>query len=240
MKALTIRPGKLTLAQLRDVYQHPVTLTLDDNAYAPIQQSVACVERIVEENRTTYGINTGFGLLASTRIARDDLENLQRSIVLSHAAGVGEPTDDNLVRLIMVLKINSLSRGFSGIRLEVIQALIALVNAEVYPHIPLKGSVGASGDLAPLAHMSLVLLGEGQARHQGQWLPATEALAKAGLKPLTLAAKGLALLNGAGLRRLRAARPVRRGRPVRRRDRGGQPDGGSGAGLPQPVRCAYP
>ncbi|PYA74572.1 aromatic amino acid lyase, partial [Serratia marcescens] len=156
MKALTIRPGKLTLAQLRGVYQHPVTLTLDDNAYAPIQQSVACVERIVEENRTTYGINTGFGLLASTRIARDDLENLQRSIVLSHAAGVGEPTDDNLVRLIMVLKINSLSRGFSGIRLEVIQALIALVNAEVYPHIPLKGSVGASGDLAPLAHMSLV------------------------------------------------------------------------------------
>ncbi|WP_162869065.1 aromatic amino acid lyase, partial [Escherichia coli] len=101
--------GKLTLAQLRDVYQHPVTLTLDDNAYGPIQQSVACVERIVEENRTTYGINTGFGLLASTRIARDDLENLQRSIVLSHAAGVGEPTDDNLVRLIMVLKINSLS-----------------------------------------------------------------------------------------------------------------------------------
>ena len=90
MKALTIRPGKLTLAQLRDVYQHPVTLTLDDNAYAPIQQSVACVERIVEENRTTYGINTGFGLLASTRIARDDLENLQRSIVLSHAAGVGD------------------------------------------------------------------------------------------------------------------------------------------------------
>ena len=88
MKALTIRPGKLTLAQLRDVYQHPVTLTLDDNAYGPIQQSVACVERIVEENRTTYGINTGFGLLASTRIARDDLENLQRSIVLSHAAGV--------------------------------------------------------------------------------------------------------------------------------------------------------
>lgn len=149
------------------------------------------------KNRTTYGINTGFGLLASTRIAREDLENLQRSIVLSHAAGVGAPTDDSLMRLIMVLKINSLSRGFSGIRLEVIQALMALVNAEVYPHIPLKGSVGASGDLAPLAHMSLVLLGEGKARYQGEWLPATEALAKAGLKPLTLAAKeGLALLNG--------------------------------------------
>ena len=164
MKALTIRPGQLTLTQLRDVYQHPVTLTLDDNAYAAIQQSVACVERIVEENRTTYGINTGFGLLASTRIASEDLENLQRSLVLSHAAGVGAPISDALVRLVMVLKVNSLSRGFSGIRRKVIDALIALINAEVYPHIPLKGSVGASGDLAPLAHMSLVLLGEGKAR----------------------------------------------------------------------------
>ena len=197
MKALTIRPGKLTLAQLRDVYQHPVTLTLDDNAYGPIQQSVACVERIVEENRTTYGINTGFGLLASTRIARDDLENLQRSIVLSHAAGVGEPTDDNLVRLIMVLKINSLSRGFSGIRLEVIQALIALVNAEVYPHIPLKGSVGASGDLAPLAHMSLPLLGLGEVEYKGAVRPAAGVLAELGWQPIELQSKeGLALLNG--------------------------------------------
>jgi histidine ammonia-lyase len=117
--------------------------------------------------------------------------------VLSHAAGVGQPLDDDLVRLIMLLKVNSLSRGFSGIRRVVIDALIAMINAEVYPHIPLKGSVGASGDLAPLAHMSLVLLGEGKARYQGEWLPATEALAKAGLEPLTLAAKeGLALLNG--------------------------------------------
>ena len=190
MKALTIRPGKLTLAQLRDVYQHPVTLTLDDNAYGPIQQSVACVERIVEENRTTYGINTGFGLLASTRIARDDLENLQRSIVLSHAAGVGEPTDDNLVRLIMVLKINSLSRGFSGIRLEV-------------------------GD-----------------RSAGQSRPET---ADAGGERGPGAAE-----RHPSLRRLRAARPVRCRRSVRRCDRGGQSDGGSGAGLSQPVRCAYP
>ncbi|WP_127959596.1 histidine ammonia-lyase [Serratia microhaemolytica] len=197
MRALTIHPGQMTLTELRQVYQHPVRLTLDRQAYPIIERSVACVEQIVAENRTTYGINTGFGLLASTRIAREDLENLQRSIVLSHAAGIGEATDDNLVRLIMVLKINSLCRGFSGVRLEVLQALIALVNAEVYPHIPLKGSVGASGDLAPLAHMSLVLLGEGKARFKGEWLPAREALSKAGLVPLTLAAKeGLALLNG--------------------------------------------
>ena len=110
---------------------------------------------------------SGFGLLASTRIASHDLDKLQRSLVLSHAAGIGEPLSDAMVRLIMVLKINSLARGFSGIRRKVIDALIALVNAEVYPHIPLKGSVGASGDLAPLAHMSLVLLGESQARHKG-------------------------------------------------------------------------
>ena len=118
--------------------------------------------------------------------------------MLSHAAGIGEPLDDDLARLIMVLKINSLSRGFSGIRLSVIQALIGLVNAGVTPWIPAKGSVGASGDLAPLAHMSLTLLGEGKARVRGgEWLPATEALRQAGLEPITLAAKeGLALLNG--------------------------------------------
>ena len=197
MKTLTLMPGKLTLAQLRDVYLQPLNLTLDESAFAAINESVACVNAIMAEGRTAYGINTGFGLLASARIDNDDLENLQRSLVLSHAAGIGEPLDDAMVRLIMVLKINSLARGFSGIRLQVIQMLVNMVNAGVYPRIPAKGSVGASGDLAPLAHMSLTLLGEGQARWQGEWLPSREALEKAGLQPLTLAAKeGLALLNG--------------------------------------------
>ena len=197
MNHLNLIPGQLSLAQLRNIYQQPVTLSLDDSASKQIDASVACVEQILIENRTTYGINTGFGLLASTKIASEDLENLQRSLVLSHAAGVGEPLSDDMVRLIMVLKVNSLSRGFSGIRRIVIDALIALINAQVYPHIPLKGSVGASGDLAPLAHMSLVLLGEGKARHNGEWLDAVAALKQAGLEPLTLAAKeGLALLNG--------------------------------------------
>ncbi|WP_070884198.1 histidine ammonia-lyase [Pseudomonas sp. D1-3] len=197
MTTLNLKPGSLTLAQLRTLYLQPVNVTLDASAHAGIDASVACVERILAEGRTAYGINTGFGLLASTRIAPDDLEKLQRSLVLSHAAGVGEALDDALVRLIMLLKVNSLARGFSAIRRTVIDALIALINAEVYPHIPLKGSVGASGDLAPLAHMSLLLLGESKARHKGQWLPAREALAVAGLEPLTLAAKeGLALLNG--------------------------------------------
>lgn len=197
MIALTLTPGSLTLAQLRQIWQQPHQLTLDEAAYKAINDSVACVEAIVAEGRTAYGINTGFGLLAQTRIATHDLENLQRSLVLSHAAGVGDPLDDDMVRLMMVLKINSLARGFSGIRLSVIEALIAMVNAGVYPWIPAKGSVGASGDLAPLAHMSLTLLGEGKARYRGEWLPAATALQKAGLAPVTLAAKeGLALLNG--------------------------------------------
>ncbi|MHA1000271.1 histidine ammonia-lyase [Leclercia pneumoniae] len=197
MNAFTLNPGTLTLAQLRQLWGSPMQLTLSEAAFGAINESVACVETIVAEGRTAYGINTGFGLLAQTRIATHDLENLQRSLVLSHAAGVGEPLDDEIVRLMMVLKINSLARGFSGIRLSVIQALIGLVNAGVYPWIPAKGSVGASGDLAPLAHMSLTLLGEGKARYRGEWLPAREALQQAGLTPVTLAAKeGLALLNG--------------------------------------------
>ncbi|EAY5568557.1 histidine ammonia-lyase, partial [Salmonella enterica] len=179
MNTMTLTPGQLSLSQLYDVWRHPVQLRLDASAIGGINASVACVNDIVAEGRTAYGINTGFGLLAQTRIADEDLQNLQRSLVLSHAAGVGDPLDDAMVRLIMVLKINSLARGFSGIRLSVIEALIALVNAGVYPLIPAKGSVGASGDLAPLAHLSLTLLGEGKARWQGEWLPAQTALKKA-------------------------------------------------------------
>ncbi|TVQ70230.1 MAG: histidine ammonia-lyase [Oceanospirillales bacterium] len=197
MISLTIQPGKLTLAQLRQVYNEPVQILLPDSANAAIEASVNCVNQVVEENRTVYGINTGFGLLAQTRIKKEDLESLQRSLVLSHATGLGEPISDSLVRLIMVLKVNSLARGFSGIRRSVLDALITLINKEIYPRIPLRGSVGASGDLAPLAHMSAVLLGEGQARYQGQWISASDALKIAGLQPLSLAPKeGLALLNG--------------------------------------------
>ena len=192
-----LHPGQLSLADLRQAYFQPSSYQLDPQAVPAIEASVACVANIIAEGRTAYGINTGFGLLASTKIAVEDLEKLQRSLVLSHAAGVGEALDDDMVRLIMLLKANSLARGYSGIRLQVIEMILALINAEVYPHIPLKGSVGASGDLAPLAHMSLLLLGESKARYKGQWLPAAEALKIAGLAPISLAAKeGLALLNG--------------------------------------------
>lgn len=197
MDSLPIQPGAMTLSHWRQVYEAPVKLTLSQGADAAMNQAVACVNQVVAEDRTVYGINTGFGLLAQTRIKSEDLENLQRSLVLSHAAGVGELLDDDLVRLILALKVNSLARGYSGIRPTVVRALIALVNAEVYPAIPAQGSCGASGDLAPLAHMSLLLLGEGRARHQGESLDAPTALARAGLEPMTLAPKeGLALLNG--------------------------------------------
>ncbi|QUM80264.1 MULTISPECIES: histidine ammonia-lyase [unclassified Moritella] len=197
MYQLTIKPGQLTLAQLRQISRAPVQVSLDPRCYDDIHASTEIVNNVIAENRVAYGINTGFGLLANTRIAPEDLETLQRSIVLSHAAGIGEFMNDETVRLMMVLKINSLARGFSGIRLSVIEALIQLVNAEVYPCVPKKGSVGASGDLAPLAHMSTVLLGEGEARHQGNVISGEEALTIAGMQKITLAPKeGLALLNG--------------------------------------------
>ena len=195
---LNIIPGKLTLAQLRNVSRYDgIKYSLDESAFDEINKSADAVQQVIKDDRVVYGINTGFGLLASTRIKNDELELLQRSIVLSHSAGFGEYMEDTTVRLMMVLKINSLSRGFSGIRLQVIQALITLLNAQVYPCVPKKGSVGASGDLAPLSHMVLPLLGEGEMSYQDQVISAKEGLKIAGLEPVTLAAKeGLALLNG--------------------------------------------
>lgn len=197
MYQLTIKPGSLTLAQLRQISRSPVQVSLDPSCHDGIHASTQIVNNVIAEDRVAYGINTGFGLLANTRIAPEDLETLQRSIVLSHAAGIGEFMNDETVRMMMVLKINSLALGYSGIRLSVIEALMQLVNAEVYPCVPKKGSVGASGDLAPLAHMSTVLLGEGQARYQGEVISGETALKIAGMAKITLAPKeGLALLNG--------------------------------------------
>ena len=197
MDTLTLIPGTLTLQQLRTVFRQHVSLSLDGSAKAAIQASEQTVLDVIKENRTVYGINTGFGLLANTRIDVEELELLQRSIVLSHAAGTGDFMSEDTVRLLMLLKINSLARGYSGIRLSVVEALIKLYNAEVYPAIPEKGSVGASGDLAPLAHMSVVLLGEGEAFYRGERIEAKQALKIAGLEPIALAPKeGLALLNG--------------------------------------------
>ncbi|CAN7163965.1 histidine ammonia-lyase [Brevundimonas sp. LjRoot202] len=197
MTTLTIGQSPLTLARLRGVLDGPVTVSLTEAAWANVDKGAAVVAAIVAEGRTVYGVNTGFGLLANTSIATADLETLQKNLVLSHACGVGPLLDDAVVRLLMVLKIASLSKGASGVRRETLQALIAMVNGGVLPCIPSKGSVGASGDLAPLAHMSCVLIGVGEARVNGETLPAEAALATVGLKPIVLGPKeGLALLNG--------------------------------------------
>lgn len=193
----TLRPGHLTLADIKCLLNESCQLSLHPECSENILASEKVITKIIEEDRTVYGINTGFGLLASTKIEHADLETLQRSIILSHAAGTGELLSDQTVRLILALKINSLARGFSGVKRQTIDALVALFNAEVYPCIPCQGSVGASGDLAPLAHLSIVLLGMGTARYKGHIISAQEALAIAELEPLQLSPKeGLALLNG--------------------------------------------
>ncbi|MBA4097323.1 MAG: histidine ammonia-lyase [Rhodospirillum sp.] len=195
--AFVLNPGSLTLKQLRGLIDTPRPIALDPASHRAVDRSAAVVQAVIDRGETAYGINTGFGALARTHIKDDQLTELQRRLVLSHAAGTGEPLSDSIVRAVLILKINGLARGFSGIRRSVIEALVALLNAEVYPRMPAKGSVGASGDLAPLAHMSATLLGIGDVSHKGKVLSAVEGLKIAGLKPIDLAAKeGLALLNG--------------------------------------------
>jgi len=174
--------GRLTLKQLRAIARDAVPLELDPSCAEKIKASQAAVDRILASGKPAYGINTGFGRLAQTRIASSELEELQRNIVLSHAAGTGPMLDDATVRLTLALKIESLARGYSGVRPILLERLLQLYNERLYPRIPAKGSVGASGDLAPLAHLSLALLGIGDVRVR---------------EPIQLAPKeGLALLNG--------------------------------------------
>jgi histidine ammonia-lyase len=192
-----LRAGQLSLHSLRRLAETPVTVALATEDHAAIDASAAAVARVLARGEATYGVNTGFGRLARTRIPDDRLRELQRNLILSHAAGVGPPLDERTTRLTLILKANALARGYSGIRREVIEALLALANAGVHPVIPGQGSVGASGDLAPLAHLSAVLIGEGEVRVAGKLCPAAHGLAEAGLAPLVLEPKeGLALLNG--------------------------------------------
>jgi histidine ammonia-lyase len=187
----------LNFATLRDLSRGGIALSISDSAYQAIDRGAAAVARIVKRGEPAYGVNTGFGRLAQTHIPNDRLELLQRNLVLSHAVGVGAPLPAPVVRLMLALKIQALSRGFSGVRRELLDALVRLYNADVLPRVPSKGSVGASGDLAPLAHLSTVLLGVGEVECGGQVMPADEGLKRAGLGRVTLAAKeGLALLNG--------------------------------------------
>jgi histidine ammonia-lyase len=191
-----ITPGAATLHDLRALMSG-ATLTLDPSWRATTEGSVFALGKRLAGGEALYGVNTGFGKLASTRIPAEKLAQLQVNLIRSHAAGTGAFLPAPVVRMVLALKAMSLARGASGVRPEVVDALLALLAHDVLPAIPAKGSVGASGDLAPLAHLALVLIGEGEAFHQDQVLDGTQALAAANIAPLELGPKeGLALLNG--------------------------------------------
>jgi histidine ammonia-lyase len=192
-----IQPGTATLAQWRRIAGGARPIRLSENAWPAVDRARGHIEAALASGQAIYGVNTGFGRLAQTRIPHGELKHLQRNLVLSHAAGVGDLLPHPVVRLTLALKIAGLARGYSGVRRIVIERLLDLFNNDVLPEIPAQGSVGASGDLAPLAHLAAALIGEGRAHFNGESLPASEALVRAGLQPIELEAKeGLALLNG--------------------------------------------
>jgi histidine ammonia-lyase len=194
---LSINSQQITLHQLRSAWQSPVKISLGDDARRAVANAQAEVDKVLAGGDSVYGVNTGFGQLARIRISDDELTHLQENLVRSHAVGVGDPLPDPIVRLIMVMKVIALARGYSGVRPELIDTLCELLNHEIYPLIPAKGSVGASGDLAPLAHMAGILFGIGDVHYKGDIVSAVDALTDAGIEPLQLAPKeGLALLNG--------------------------------------------
>jgi histidine ammonia-lyase len=194
---LTLTPGHLSLEQLQSIHAGGVRVELDHHARAGIRASAELVQRHAAGDAPVYGVNTGFGKLASTRISKADLAQLQLNLIRSHSVGVGAPLSPEVVRLMLVTKAASLARGHSGVREDVIDAILDVYNEGLVPYVPAQGSVGASGDLAPLSHMTLALLGEGEFLVHGERRSAAEVLANHGLKPLTLEAKeGLALING--------------------------------------------
>ena len=194
---LTLIPGSVRLADLERIWREGIPARLDPSARDGVEASAARVAEAAQGGTAVYGVNTGFGKLAHVKIAAGDTRTLQRNLILSHCCGVGDETGAAVVRLMMALKLLSLGRGASGVRWELIALIEAMLERGVAPVIPLQGSVGASGDLAPLAHMAAVMIGEGEALHAGKRLPGRQALAAAGLKPIVLEAKeGLALING--------------------------------------------
>lgn len=196
MTELVLNPGDVPLADWKAIYRG-AGARLSPDAWPVIAASAAAVQRILAKGEPIYGINTGFGKLASVRIGDDDLATLQRNIVLSHAAGVGEPSPVPVIRLMMALKLASLAQGASGVRVETVRLLEAMLVQGLTPVVPCQGSVGASGDLAPLSHMAATMIGVGEIFVGGARVPAAQALSAAGLSPLTLGPKeGLALLNG--------------------------------------------
>jgi histidine ammonia-lyase len=195
--AIILTPGALTLDRLHGLMARPHRLRMSEGCWPRVEAAANLVAEVAAGDAAVYGVNTGFGKLATVRIAPDQIEELQRRLVLSHMCGIGAPLPDPVVRLTLVLKAASLARGHSGVRRATIDLLLALIEHDALPVIPAKGSVGASGDLAPLAHLAGCLIGEGEVRLRGSVVAAADALAAIGAAPLTLAAKeGLALING--------------------------------------------
>ena len=193
---MKLDPTKVDLATLRRIWAG-ASARLDDASMQRVVEAAASVERIVAGGETVYGVNTGFGLLASTRIPNERLAELQTNLILSHSTGLGDPLPRHVTRLMIVLKLFGLGRGHSGVRPLVIEALEALLEHHAMPLIPSQGSVGASGDLAPLAHLIAALMGHGSIDVRGEILPAGAALQKLCMQPLQLGPKeGLALING--------------------------------------------
>ncbi|MGQ0710017.1 MAG: histidine ammonia-lyase [Rhodoferax sp.] len=194
---LILQPGQLTLDQLQRIHAEGVCVELHPDARTALRAAQAVVQAAADGEAPVYGVNTGFGKLANQRISKEQLATLQLNLIRSHSVGVGEPLAAPIMRLMMVTKAASLARGHSGVREVVVDTLLAVYNAGLVPFVPSQGSVGASGDLAPLSHMTLALLGEGHMLQGGQRVPALQALQAAGIAPLQLAAKeGLALING--------------------------------------------
>ena len=190
-------PGKVTLAELESIWRGGLSVRLDDGARADIDRAAGLVAQAAAGSEAIYGINTGFGKLASMRIKPEDTARLQRNLILSHCCGVGEPLDHETTRLMMVLKLISVGRGASGIRRETVELLEAMLVHNVVPVVPNRGSVGASGDLAPLAHMAAAMIGESEAFLDGERMASGDALRRAGLVPVVLGPKeGLGLING--------------------------------------------
>ena len=232
----------LNFADLRELSRGGVGLSISDAAYAAIERGAAAVAEIVKRGEPAYGVNTGFGRLAQTHIPNEQLELLQSNLVLSHAVGVGDPLPAAVVRLTLALKIATLARGYSGVRRVLIDALVKLYNADVLPRIPSKGSVGASGDLAPLAHLSAVLLGVGEVECGGKIMTRRRGPedGRAHAHQARRQGGSRAAQRHAGLHRARAGQSLRHRQPVCHGAGRGRAVGGCGGRLGESVRCAHP
>jgi len=207
MDKLILDGKSLKLSDFLKVYDRNIDIELSKGAITNINRGRKTIEEIIESDKVVYGVNTGFGKFSEVRIPHEKIDELQKNLVMSHATGIGNPLSEAIVKAIYILKINSLAKGLSGIRLEVVDKLIHMYRAGIYPVVPEKGSVGASGDLAPLAHLNLVLLGLGEAFYKDKRMSGAEAMSHAGIEPIELKAKeGLALLNGLQVSTAMAAR----------------------------------